>query len=210
METKMLAKAFENLMNGGAAVAGVDGLEAAILSIQGEQQECRRELSMLPTKRADAILADNSDATLDKLERRENLLYRSMEKGDLQIAELRTVLDQHRSIGHESRVQHHQSAVAAAVSNLEMAIVGAVQANGEMIAALEHAKRELGADAVNRLLPHAHFAGLLNDQCLEAWRSNLQNQKERVARERNRTSAPQPLRVAHSSGPEYHQQYERA
>ena len=45
----MLAKTFHNLVNGGGKAAGVDGLEAAIRSIEAENAKCRRELNLIPT-----------------------------------------------------------------------------------------------------------------------------------------------------------------
>jgi hypothetical protein len=207
MERTMDAKTFEHLMNGGAAMAGVDGLEGAIRIIEAAQWEIRRELSLMADRRSEALLADFHDAALDKLEKRENSLYREIEKGDLQIAELHLKLAEYRNVGYQSRLEKHRSAVAEAASNLDAAIVAAVQANDEMIAAFEDAKRDLGTDTAHRFLPVGiGFAGLLDERCLNAWRLKLQEQNDRIARASS--NRPQIVRFNKPLGLEITESYE--
>jgi hypothetical protein len=214
METKtMLAGTFKNFLNGGAAAAGADGLEKAIRGIEGEQSECRLQLAEIPDQRATALLADNNDVALDALEKRESSLYREIEKGDMQIAELHLKLAEQRDIGGRSRLEKHQAAVAETIANLDATIVSAVEANDEMIAAMKEATRDLGADIANRFFPIGiGFAGLLNSQCLAMWRAVLQVQKDRNTREEARASG-RSVRIFQAAPPlhwEGRQEYEAA
>jgi hypothetical protein len=61
-----------------------------------------------------------------------------------------------------------------------------MKANAAAAAAFEAAAKELGGDNANKLLPLVHFGGVLNDECLEIWRWQLNDQNQRIARERGR------------------------
>jgi hypothetical protein len=205
-DKKMLAKTFQSLMNGGAKLAGVAGLEAAIRGIEGENAECRRELSIIPTRRDEAILADDHDKALDELGRREDLLYRSIERGDRQISELYVKLAEHRSIGLVSRLEKHRAAVAETMSALDAAIMSAVEANEAVIAALELGKHELGVDAANKFLPFVHFVGFLNNQCLKNWREFNASRAEQSGSRPQTQTVSAPRLISH----EGRQNYERS
>jgi hypothetical protein len=61
-----------------------------------------------------------------------------------------------------------------------------MKANAAAVAAFEAAAQELGRDNANKLLPLVHFGGVLNDECLEIWRWQLDDRKQRIAREQGR------------------------
>src|SRR5579863_2271649 len=81
----MLAKKIRSLLNGGAAQAGVKGLQEAISATEAEMAAYRRELAEIPGKCADAALADDGAAEVLALRAREEMLYAQLEVAETQI-----------------------------------------------------------------------------------------------------------------------------
>jgi hypothetical protein len=179
----MLAKKFASLLNGGAAVAGIDGLIAEIETLSDQMNAYRRELGAMPARRAELILTDDPDAALDALEMRERELYRKLEKGDLQTAGIEARLTEIRRAAIKPLIDRHRSALMAVSGKVEAAVLAAMAANAEAASAFADAVAELGQDDANRLMPIVGFAGFLNDEGLEIWRWKLNEQNERIARQ---------------------------
>ena len=177
----MLASKFRSLLNGGAAEAGVDGLRAEITALETERAKHVAELDDIPARRADLLLGDDHKNAVDKLEARESDLYRFIERIDLQASALRDRLPQQQDIKYRDLVEHHRSALAVATAAFEEAMIAAVAANEAMAAARQAGVDELGLDSANIFLPLIHFVGLINNQCLAAWRSRQKEQHERAA-----------------------------
>jgi hypothetical protein len=192
----MFAKKFKALVNGGAAAAGVDGLQDAIRSIEAEQVEFRRELGEIPTRRAEAILADDHDVALDALEARERVLYRAIEKGNLQIAELQVKLADQRNLARRGRIEHHRKAFAAAADILAKKVEAAIVANEAAIACFEAAGRELGEQDASALFARIHFGGLLTRESLDTWHRSVLAPAAPIA-----VVVPQSVRAARPAEP---------
>ena len=177
----MLASKFRSLLNGGAAEAGVDGLRAEITALETERAKHVAELNDIPARRADLLLGDDHKNAVDKLEARESDLYRFIERIDLQASALRDRLPQQQDIKYRDLVEHHRSALAVATAAFEEAMIAAVAANEAMAAARQAGVDELGFDSANIFLPLINFVGLIDNQCLAAWRSRQKEQHERAA-----------------------------
>src|SRR5690348_10467914 len=98
LEKTMIAAKFRKLLNGGAAVAGVEGLRQAIADLERTREAHCQELAGVPGKRADLLLADDYATALDALEIRERELYREIEKIDLQVAALKPKLAEQQGV----------------------------------------------------------------------------------------------------------------
>jgi hypothetical protein len=182
LESTMLAKKFRSLVNGGAAAAGADGLRAEINALEAERAKHTAELSDIPARREEVILADDHNDALDKLEALERELYRCIERIDLQVAALRERLPQQQDVGRRALVEHHRNVLAAATATFEAAMIAAVDANDARLAALQEAARELGQEEANVFVPVVHFVGLINNECLEMWRGRQKDQNEKASR----------------------------
>jgi hypothetical protein len=177
----MLAKKFRSLVNGGAALAGFDGLSSEIKALETERANYAAELDDIPDRRPELLLADDHNEALNKLEERERELFRFIERIDLQSSALRGRLPQQQDVKFRDLVEHHRSALAAATAAFEEAMIAAVAANEAMAAARQAGIDELGFDSANAFLPLIHFVGLIDNQCLAAWLSRQKEQHERAA-----------------------------
>ena len=138
-------------------------------------------------------MADNHDAALDAVQRREEVLYRQIEKGERQISELRAKLAEQRNIERIPEIERHRSALETAAKNLEEVIRAGIAAQAAHVAAFEAARRELGADAAQRFLPAPiHFVGFFNNECLRSWQCHTENQKQRSARQQRELGGVPP------------------
>jgi hypothetical protein len=181
LESTMLASRFRSLLNGGAAEAGFDGLRAEITALDTERAKHVAELDDMPARRADLLLGDDHKNAIDKLEARESDLYRFIERLDLQTAALRDRLPQQKDVEYRDLVKHHRDAFTAATETFEAAMIAAVDANAAVATARQAGVDELGLDAANIFLPVVNFVGLINLQCLEAWRRRQKDQNEIAA-----------------------------
>jgi hypothetical protein len=177
----MLAKKFQHLINGGGKQAGVDGLRAEIKALETERASHAAELNDIPDRRSELLLADDHNEAVNKLEDREKELFRLIDRIDLQASALRERLPQQQGIKYRDLVEHHRSALALATAAFEEAMIAAVAANEAMAAARQAGVDDLGFDSANNFLPLVHFAGLIDNRCLEAWRSRQKDQSERAA-----------------------------
>jgi hypothetical protein len=179
----MLAKKFRSLINGGAALAGFDGLRSEIKVLETERANSAAELDGIPDRRSELLLADDHNEALNKLEERERELFRLIERIDLQASALRERLPQQQAVGRRTIVEHHRDALAAATAAFETAMIAAVDANNVRLAALQEAIRELGQEEANIFLPVVYFAGLINNECLEGWRRRQKDRNEQALRQ---------------------------
>ena len=177
----MKAKVFTHLLDGGRKVAGADGLQAEIDTIQEAMNVHRRELAETPTRRAELLLGDNPDEELDQLEMVERALYRRLERGTMQITALEARLVEMRFAQIQPRIDFHQDQLRAASEQVEVAVQAAMKANAAAANAFADAVAELGQNDANRLMPLVGFAGVLSDEGLEIWRWKLNEQNERIA-----------------------------
>jgi hypothetical protein len=182
----MKAKALEHLLNGGGKHVGLSGLQDEIDALQEAMAGHRRELNAMPAHREKLMLGDDPDAALDQMEMRERALYRHLEKGALQIASIEQRITDLRNAAIQPMIDRHRQALTAASTEVEVTVQAAMKANAAAAAAFEAAAQELGRDNANKLLPLVHFGGVLNDECLEIWRWQLNDQHQRIARERGR------------------------
>jgi hypothetical protein len=185
----MKAKTLEHLLNGGGKQAGLSGLQDEIDILQEAMAGHRRELNTMPAHREKLMLGDDPDAALDQMEMRERALYRHLEKGALQIAAIEQRITDLRNAAIQPTIDRHRQALTAASTEVEVTVQAAMKANAAAVAAFEAAARELGRDNANKLLPLVHFGGVLNEECLEIWRWQLDDQKQRIAREQSRAGS---------------------
>jgi hypothetical protein len=131
-------------------------------------------------------VTDDADEALDRLELAERSAYRKLEKLTLQAAALEERMNEMQFAQIQPRIDFHRDQLRAASEQVEAAVGAAMAANEAAFAAFDAAAQELGRDAANRLMPMVHFAGMLNEPCLEIWRWQLNDQNERIAREQGR------------------------
>jgi hypothetical protein len=182
----MKAKALEHLLNGGGKQAGLSGLQDEIDILQDAMAGHRRELNAMPEHREKLMLSDDPDTALDQMEMRERALYRHLEKGALQITAIEQRITNLRDAAIQPTIDRHRQALTAASSEVEVTVQAAMKANAAAVATFEAAAQELGRDNANKLLPLVHFGGILNDECLEIWRWQLNDQNQRITREQGR------------------------
>jgi hypothetical protein len=205
------SKRLQSLLNGGATVLGAEGLEVEIDALVAEMGGHRRELGEMPSRRAQLILSDDHRAAIDKLEARERDLYRELEKGQLQLSALQSKLAERRYAEIQPRIDHYLSLVAEAQAKADASLIAALEATSAAFAVFESARHELGPNDANRLLPNPiHFAGILNEQCIAAWREHTDRENQRSARQQNMGHNISRIQMVRSIGPEAHQQYEPA
>jgi hypothetical protein len=185
----MKAKTLEHLMNGGGKQVGLSGLQDEINALQEAMAGHRRELNAMPAHREKLLLGDDPDAALDQMEMRERALYRHLEKGALQIAAIEQRITDLRNAAIQPTIDRHRQALTAASTEVEATVQAAMKANAAAVATFEAAAQELGRDNANKLLPLVHFGGVLNDECLEIWRWQLDDQNQRIAREQSRAGS---------------------
>jgi hypothetical protein len=178
----MKAEVLQHLLNGGGRSAGLSGLQAEIDTIHEAMNGHRRELAAMPAHRAELLLTDDPDAELDRLELAERAAYRRLERGTMQIAAIEQRLAEMRFAQIQPRIDFHRDQLRAASAQVELAVRAAMQANAVAFAAFEEAAQELGRDTANMLMPLVHYAGLLDDRCLEIWRQQLSDQNRRIDR----------------------------
>jgi hypothetical protein len=179
----MKAGVLQHLLNGGGRSAGLSGLQAEIDTIQEAMNGQRRELAAMPERRAELLLSDDPDAELDRLELAERAAYRKLERGTMQVAALEERMAEMQFAAIRPRIDFHRDALRAASEQVEAAVKSAMAANETAFAAFEAAARELGRENANRLMPLVHFAGMLDERCLEIWRQQLGGQNQRIERQ---------------------------
>jgi hypothetical protein len=189
METKsMKAQKFEHLINGGAAEIGASGLLGEIAALETERSKHAEELAEIPARRVDLLLGDDSKNAVDKLEALESDLYRFIERIDLQTSALRERLPRQGNVERQALIEHHRSVLIAAAAEVEKSVVAAMRANAAANAAFEEARRDLGTNEANYFMPMVEFGGNLHSDCLKIWRSNMERQTEKIARQGNTPS----------------------
>jgi hypothetical protein len=146
----------------------------------------RRELAAMPVRRAELLLSDDPDAELDLLELAERAAYRRLERVMMQVSALEDRLTEMRNAAIQPRIDYHRDQLRAASEQVELAVQAAMQANETAFAAFETAAQELGRENANRLMPLVHFAGMLDERCLEIWRQQLGDQHQRINRQHGR------------------------
>lgn len=82
-------KAIRKLLNGGGTIAGLEGLRAAILAIEVEQDDLKRLANSFPAQPERAALEDDAEQKLLSLATREKETYARLEANDVRIARLR-------------------------------------------------------------------------------------------------------------------------
>jgi hypothetical protein len=184
----MKARVLQHLLNGGGGSAGLSGLQAEINTIQEVMDGHRRELAVMPARRAELLLSDDPDAELDRLELAERAAYRRLERGTMQIDALEERMGEMRRAAIRPLIDRHRAALMAVSEKVEAAVLAAMAANAEAATAFADAVAELGQDDANRLVPVVHFAGFLNNDGVQFWREQLNAQNERIAREHGRAT----------------------
>jgi hypothetical protein len=166
-----LGDGLRKLLNGGAAAAGVQGLEAEITGLLQKQKAAREELNANTFLRAKLLLADD-DAALDKLDVRDGELYRDLEKIQIALPKLQAKVVELRGARRKDRIKFHQDQLAAVSVKLNAAIDAALECNEQAVKTFEAACSEIGND---HTLPRIHFPGMLNRDSVEFWRRDLRN-----------------------------------
>jgi hypothetical protein len=182
----MSQRKLTHLVNGAGKAAGLDDLQAEITILHEAMGAHQRELAAMPARREELLLTDDADEALDELEMRERALYRKLEKGALQVAAIEERLAEMRNAAIRPKIDRHRSALMAASEKVEAAVLAAIAANEAAFTAFEDAASELGRDNANRLMPQVHFASFLNNEGLELWRSQLNDQRQRIDRQQVR------------------------
>jgi hypothetical protein len=176
-------KKVRSLLNGGAAAAGVDGLQAAISSIEGELAAFRREVAEIPRRCGEAALADDGVAQTQALRARESELYAALEVGENQLARLREKLTELINIKRRDRIAYHRAEARKAFEALVVALASAVEANEATGAVYEAAARELGGADAGRLIGRFTFllGGFVRELVVERWPAETRRELEAAA-----------------------------
>jgi hypothetical protein len=153
----LLPKRIRSLLNGGAAQAGVKGLQEAIAAIEADMAAHRRELAEIPGKCADAALADDGAAQVSALRSREEQLYAELEVAEIQIGRLRDKLRDQVDHRRRDLIEHHRRLSRAAHEEAIPTLFAAIAANEKMKLAYAAAERELGAGDAARLVGNFSF-----------------------------------------------------
>jgi hypothetical protein len=160
-----------SLLNGGAAEAGVEGLQAAVDAVAAEIAGYRNELALIPSQRGDAALADDAPAAFAKLSARENELLNAIGAAQYRLGRLHEKLVEQTDLRRNDRIAFHQAENRETFEKLDAAVSAAVAANLEARRVYENAARELGGGDAARLIQPLHFGGLLLPDALETWRT---------------------------------------
>lgn len=153
----LLPKRIRSLLNGGAAQAGVKGLQEAIAAIEADMAAHRRELAEIPGKCADAALADDGAAQVAALRSREEKLYAELEVAGIQVGRLRDKLRDQVDHARRDLIDRHRRQSRAAHEEAIPVILAAIAANEKMRLTYEAAERELGAGDAARLVGNFTF-----------------------------------------------------
>jgi hypothetical protein len=191
----LLPKKVRSLLNGGAAQAGVKGLQDAISALEADMAAHRRELAEIPGKCADAALADDGAAAVMALRSREEELYARLEVAEVQIGRLREKLQEQLDLRRSGLIEHHRREARAKFEKFVPLLAAAIDANDELRSAYESAARELGAGDARRLVTNATFllpgfTREMIDHWAAATRRELESAAQTPPPSRNRTPTP--------------------
>lgn len=187
----LLPRKIRSLLNGGGAAAGPEGIAEAIRSIEAEMAEHRRELTVIPTKRADAALADDGPKVIAALKAREDELYAALEVCEIQINKLRQKLQEQTDLRRRGRIEYHREQTRAVFQKLDAALKAAVAANVEVTQIFDAAARELGGNDAQRLIPILYYGGMVNPEGYEIWRDFVRSMIDRAPAMVPAASSPQ-------------------
>jgi hypothetical protein len=202
----ILPKKIRSLLNGGAAQAGVKGLQEAIAAVEADMAGYQRELAEIPAKCADAALADDGPVAVRALRSREEELYAQLEIVEVQVGRLREKLREQLDLRRRGLIDHHRKQNLEAFEKFVPLSLAAIEANDEIRRAYEAAVRDLGAGDAARLVTNATFQlPGFNWETLDHFVATVRRELEAAAStvppSLNRKSAPPPQHAKHGPLP---------
>jgi hypothetical protein len=180
----LLAKKLQSLLNGGASTAGVEGLGAAIATLESAMALHRRELADIPGKCVEAALADDAVAATRALRSREEELYAALEVLTIQVGKLREKLAEQINIRRRHRIEHHRREAREKFEALALALRVACVANEAATAAFEAACGELGVADATALVSRADYLppGAVVSEMVEHWQAVVRRELEMASK----------------------------
>lgn len=164
-----IAAKLKSLLNGGGEAVGVAGMRREIAHLEGQAADARAELSAMPMKRQELLLAD-AERDLKKLDDRESELYVTLEKISLAMPKLQTRLIEIEAAAKTSAVNRHRANIAAKATLLEQAVRAAIEANESAKLALQMACAELGEGLARLAIVDVSYPGFLHQGAFDVWK----------------------------------------
>jgi hypothetical protein len=167
-------------------------LQQQIVALKTEGAEASAEIDRLKRERTQAASYDEARELDDRINRQIWITQHCA----AEIPELELQLGAVRAAAQAAALARHKAALIGLYPRFKAAILAAVEAQHEVIAAREAACKDLGEGVVSRHLPNLAFAGFLMKDLVAIW----QTENDRVFSELSRKPKPAamaaPVRAA--------------
>jgi len=170
----------------------IGALQRQIQGVKREGQEASGEIERLKRERAAAVSYDEARDLDDRINRQ---IWASEHAAQL-LPQLELELGAARAAQQAQALTRHTRVLIDLYPRLKAAILAAVEAQEEVIAARQAAIAEIGEAMVSRNLPALGFAGFIYRDLVEIWSRENDRVVADLARQPKPAAIPAPVRAA--------------
>jgi hypothetical protein len=170
----------------------VAGLQAQLDALRAEGRDASLAIDQLKQERAQAESYELARELDDRIARQQW----GVEHCAAAIPELELRLAAARAADQAAALAKHKQILIGLYPRLKAAVLAAVRAQEEVMAAREAACKACGEAAVFRSLPSIGYAGFLRGELYEVWRSENDRVFADLARQPKPAAIPAPVRAA--------------